>query len=45
MVDLTVAAIPFFFGSMGAEAALIKRRQEREGGPRPSDYETNDTNN
>ena len=43
MVDLTVAAIPFFFGSMGAEAALIKRRQEREGGPRPSDYETNDT--
>jgi len=43
VVDLTVAAIPFFFGSMGAEAALIKRRQEREGGPRPSDYETNDT--
>jgi len=28
---------------MGAEAALIQRRQEREGGPRPSDYETNDT--
>jgi sterol desaturase/sphingolipid hydroxylase (fatty acid hydroxylase superfamily) len=36
-VDLTVAAIPFYFGSMEAERRWLRRRAEREG-PSPADY-------
>ena len=43
MIDLTVAAIPFFFGSMGAEAAYQRRRRELTGVPTAGDYERNDT--
>jgi sterol desaturase/sphingolipid hydroxylase (fatty acid hydroxylase superfamily) len=42
-VDLTVAAIPFFFGSMGLEAAILKRRRDRGAPPSAGDYERNDT--
>ncbi len=42
MVDLTVAAIPFYFGTMGAEAAWWRKRRE-DGGAAPGDYERNDT--
>jgi len=41
-MDLTVIAIPGFFGSMAYEAHWLKRRAEREG-PSPVDYERNDT--
>jgi sterol desaturase/sphingolipid hydroxylase (fatty acid hydroxylase superfamily) len=41
-VDLTVLAIPGFFGSMAYEARWLARRAEREG-PSPVDYERNDT--
>ncbi|MFM7068692.1 MAG: sterol desaturase family protein, partial [Actinomycetes bacterium] len=34
---------PFYFGSMAAEAVALRRRADAEGGPRPSDYERNDT--
>ncbi|HEX7132426.1 MAG TPA: sterol desaturase family protein [Iamia sp.] len=43
MVDLTVAAIPFYFGSMGAEHLWLKRTAE-QGRPRSAgDYEKQDT--
>ncbi|HMJ75670.1 MAG TPA: sterol desaturase family protein [Iamia sp.] len=43
MVDLTVAAIPFYFGSMGAEHLWLKRTAE-QGRPRSAgDYEKKDT--
>ncbi len=42
-MDLTVAAIPFYFGSMGLEAALERRRRSQGAPPSPSDYERNDT--
>lgn len=42
MVDLTVAAVPFYFGSMGAEHWQLKRRATRNG-PSPVDYERSDT--
>ena len=42
MIDLTVAAVPFYFGSMGAEhRALVSRAQLR--GPSPADYTPEDT--
>jgi len=43
VVDLTVAAIPFFFGTMGAEAWHQRRRLERTGVRTAGDYERNDT--
>jgi len=42
-VDLTIAAIPFFFGSMGLEAAAQRRRLARGEPPRAGDYERDDT--
>lgn len=43
MVDLTVAAIPFYFGSMGAEHLWLKKTAA-EGRPRSAgDYEKRDT--
>ena len=43
MVDLTVAAIPFYFGSMGAEHLWLKKTAA-EGRPRSAgDYERADT--
>ncbi|UDY35354.1 sterol desaturase family protein [Dermatobacter hominis] len=42
-MDLTVAAIPFYFGSMGLEAAVQKRRRDRGAPPSAGDYERNDT--
>ena len=42
MIDLTVAAIPLYFGSMGVEYVYLKRQAEtRE--PIPGDYTRNDT--
>ena len=41
-MDLTVAAIPFYFGSMGAEAWWMDRRAATNG-PSPGDYERRDT--
>lgn len=41
-MDLTVLAIPGYFGSMAYEAAFLKRRAERDG-PSAGDYERNDT--
>jgi sterol desaturase/sphingolipid hydroxylase (fatty acid hydroxylase superfamily) len=41
-VDLTVVAVPFYFGSMGAEHWWLKRRAA-ERGPSPVDYEKQDT--
>jgi len=41
-MDLTVAATPFYFGTMGAEAAWLRRRAERLG-PSAADYERRDT--
>jgi sterol desaturase/sphingolipid hydroxylase (fatty acid hydroxylase superfamily) len=41
-LDLTIMAIPGFFGSMGYEAWWLKRRAEREG-PSLVDYEWHDT--
>ncbi|MGI9577613.1 MAG: sterol desaturase family protein [Microthrixaceae bacterium] len=42
MVDLTVAAIPFYFGTMGAEAAWWRKRRSEDVAS-PGDYERNDT--
>jgi sterol desaturase/sphingolipid hydroxylase (fatty acid hydroxylase superfamily) len=41
-MDLTVVAIPGFFGSMAYESWWLRRRVERDG-PSPVDYERNDT--
>ncbi len=41
-VDLTVTAVPFYFGSMEAERRFLKRRAERYG-PSPVDYTRDDT--
>jgi sterol desaturase/sphingolipid hydroxylase (fatty acid hydroxylase superfamily) len=42
MIDLTVVAVPFYFGSMGAEyRALVTRADLR--GPGPADYTPEDT--
>jgi len=41
-VDLTVAATPVYFGTMGLEHEVLKRRAEREG-PSPADYTPEDT--
>ncbi len=41
-MELTVAAIPFYFGSMGAEYAW-QRRHAAERGETPGDYEWHDT--
>ncbi|MFN8041012.1 MAG: sterol desaturase family protein [Acidimicrobiales bacterium] len=41
-MDLTVAAIPAFFGTMGLEYAYLKRKAERDG-PSAGDYERFDT--
>jgi sterol desaturase/sphingolipid hydroxylase (fatty acid hydroxylase superfamily) len=41
-VDLTVIAIPAYFGSMGAEYVVQKKRAE-ERGPTPGTYERRDT--
>jgi sterol desaturase/sphingolipid hydroxylase (fatty acid hydroxylase superfamily) len=41
-IDLTVAAIPFYFGSMGAEAWWQRHRAD-EAGTRAGDYERDDT--
>jgi len=40
--DLTVAAIPGYFGTMGAEYAWLRRRAET-GGPSAADYTRDDT--
>lgn len=42
-VDLTVLAIPGFFGAMGAEYAWQRRHPAAPGENRPGDYELNDT--
>jgi sterol desaturase/sphingolipid hydroxylase (fatty acid hydroxylase superfamily) len=41
-MDLTVIAVPFYFGSMAVEHKALQRRAEREG-PSAGDYEKNDT--
>ncbi len=41
-MDLTIVAIPGFFGSMAYEARWLRRRAATEG-PSPVDYERNDT--
>ena len=41
-MDLTKAAIPVYFGTMGAEYLWLRRRAELQG-PSPSDYERHDT--
>jgi sterol desaturase/sphingolipid hydroxylase (fatty acid hydroxylase superfamily) len=41
-MDLTLLAIPGFFGSMAYEARWLQRRAEQEG-PNPVDYEWRDT--
>ena len=40
--DLTVVAIPFYFGSMEAERRYLQQRAE-EVGPSPADYTKDDT--
>ena len=40
--DLTVVAIPFYFGTMALEYAWLRRRAARRGGS-PADYERRDT--
>ena len=42
-LDLTVLAIPGFFGAMGAEYAWQRRHPAAPGETRPGDYELNDT--
>jgi sterol desaturase/sphingolipid hydroxylase (fatty acid hydroxylase superfamily) len=42
VVDLTVAAVPFYFGSMGAERRYLASRSLREG-PSAADYTRDDT--
>jgi sterol desaturase/sphingolipid hydroxylase (fatty acid hydroxylase superfamily) len=41
-VDATQAAVPVYFGTMGAEYRWLRRRAEREG-PSAADYERRDT--
>ncbi len=41
-VDLTVAAVPFYFGAMAVEYRLLRRRAARLG-PSAGDYERRDT--
>ncbi len=41
-MDLTVAATPGYFATMGLEYRYLQRRAERSG-PTPADYERNDT--
>lgn len=41
-MDLTVAATPGYFGTMGAEHAYLRRRAKAQG-PSAADYERNDT--
>ncbi len=41
-MDLTVAAVPVYFTTMGAEYLYLRKRADRQG-ERPSDYERNDT--
>lgn len=41
-MDLTVAAIPFYFGAMGSEAWFLDRRAAADGAS-PGDYERRDT--
>ena len=43
MGDLSVAAVPFYFGAMAAEAVHHARRQERTGVSTPGDYTWPDT--
>ncbi len=40
--DLTVVAIPFYFGSMAVEYLWLRRRPEQSG-PTAGDYERRDT--
>ena len=40
--DLTVVAVPFYFGSMAAEYLWLRRRAASRG-PSPGDYERRDT--
>jgi sterol desaturase/sphingolipid hydroxylase (fatty acid hydroxylase superfamily) len=42
-VDLTVLAVPFFFGAMALEHRVLTRRAAAEGRAAPSDYERRDT--
>ena len=42
MIDLTVAAVPFYFGSMGAERRYLATRAEFQG-PSAADYTKDDT--
>ena len=42
MIDLTVAAVPMYFGSIAVEQRALKRRAEIEG-PSQGDYERRDT--
>jgi sterol desaturase/sphingolipid hydroxylase (fatty acid hydroxylase superfamily) len=42
MVDATQAAVPVYFGTMGAEYKWLQQRAEREG-PSAADYERRDT--
>jgi sterol desaturase/sphingolipid hydroxylase (fatty acid hydroxylase superfamily) len=42
MLDLTVAAVPFYFGSMGAEYRALVKRADFEG-PSRADYTRDDT--
>jgi len=42
MVDLTVASIPIYFGTMAAERRYLRARAA-ERGPSPADYEPRDT--
>jgi sterol desaturase/sphingolipid hydroxylase (fatty acid hydroxylase superfamily) len=41
--DLTVAAVPGYFATMGAEHWYLKRRARKRGAPAPSDFEQRDT--
>jgi len=41
-MDLTIAATPVYFGTMGVEAAWLRRRAEQQG-PSAADYERRDT--
>jgi sterol desaturase/sphingolipid hydroxylase (fatty acid hydroxylase superfamily) len=42
VIDLTVVAVPFYFGSMGAEYRALATRAELRG-PSPADYTPEDT--
>ncbi|HKY67736.1 MAG TPA: hypothetical protein VJM49_15245, partial [Acidimicrobiales bacterium] len=41
-VDLTLVAVPFFFGAMAMEHRALRRRAALDG-PSPGDYERRDT--